>query len=90
LADRAGADALIVVEGNGSTLVARMRGPLMRALAGRGSVYAVWVEALGPRGDVLVTITGSRGRIPLVFAPDELQPPHVARVVRGALDKAAI
>jgi hypothetical protein len=81
---------LVDVGGNVATLVARMRRPLLRALSGRHGVYAVWIEALDPRGDVLVSITGSNGRVPLLFGPDELQPRHVSSVVRNALDRAAL
>jgi hypothetical protein len=66
-----------------------MRAPLLKALSDRRSFYAVRVETLGPRGDVLVSITGSKGRVPLLFGPDELQEGHVSRIVRGALDRAA-
>jgi hypothetical protein len=81
---------LIHVGGDGVSLVARMRGPLLKALAGRRRYYAVRVAALGPRGDVLVTVTGSKGRVPLLFGPGELQPGHISSVVRGALDRAAL
>jgi hypothetical protein len=66
-----------------------MRAPLVKALSGRLCFYAVRVAELGPRGDVLISITGSKGSVPLVFGPDELQEGHVSTVVRGALDRAA-
>ena len=81
---------LVEVGGSGAALVARIRGPVLNALAGRRSFYAVWVEALGPRGEVLVSITGSSGRVPLLFGPHELQPRHVSSVVRRAVDRAAL
>lgn len=81
---------LVHVVGERATLVDRMRGPLLEALGGRRRFYAVRVEALGPGGDVLVSITASKGRVPLLFGPDELQDGHVSRVVRGALDRAAL
>lgn len=82
--------ALVHVTGDRATLVRRMRGPLMNALSERRGFYAVRVEALGPMGDVLVSITGSKGQVPLLFGPDELEPGHVRTVVRGALDRAAL
>jgi hypothetical protein len=82
--------ALIDVRGDGAALVDRLRAPLLEALSGRGCVYTVRVAALGPGGDVLVSITASKGSVPLLFTRDELQPVHVSRVVRGALDRAAL
>jgi len=87
---RADEYGLIHVGGERAALVDRMRGPLLRALSGRRCFYAVRVEALGPGGDVLVSITGSKGSIPLLFGPDELQAGHVSSVVRGAVDRAAL
>ena len=86
---RAGGQDLVDVGGDGAALVDRMRGPLLRALSGRHARYEVRVTALGPRGDVLVTITGPTGRIPLVFGPGELRAAHISRVVRGAVHGAA-
>ena len=87
---RADGQGLVDVVGDGAALVDRMRGPLLRALSGRRAFYAVRVAALGPRGDVLVTITASTGRIPLLFGPDELQAAHISRVVRSAMASAAL
>jgi hypothetical protein len=71
-------------------LVARLRAALMKAMAGRRAYYAVRVERVGPRGDVLVSITGSKGRLPILFAPRELQAAHIASVVESALDEASL
>lgn len=87
---RAGGQGLVDVGGDAAALVDRMRGPLLRALSGRRARYAVRVAALGPRGDVLVTITAPTGRIPLLFGPGELRAAHISRVVRGAVDSAAL
>lgn len=87
---RAGTQGLVHVAGDGAALVDRMREPLVKALSGRGSFYAVRVAALGPGGDVLVSITGSKGRVPLLFHSDELQAGHVSSVVRGALERTAL
>ena len=82
-------DARIEMGGNGA-LVTRMRASLIAAMAGRDSYYAVRVEPVGPGGHVLVSITGSKGRLPLLFGPRELQAAHVSTVVRRALDEAAL
>jgi hypothetical protein len=84
------ASPLIDLGGSGAALVARMRRPVLKALAGRQCFYVVRVEALGPAGDVLVSITGSAGRVLLVFGPGELEPRHVSSVVRRAVDRAAL
>jgi hypothetical protein len=81
---------LVQVGGEGAALVDRMRAPLLKALKGRRSFYAVRVETLGPRGEVLVSITASKGRIPLLFGPHELQGARISRAVRRALDRAAL
>jgi hypothetical protein len=80
---------LVHIRGEGVAVVDRMRAPLLRALSGRRSFYAVRVETLGPGGEILVSITGSKGRIPLLFGADELQAAHISRVVRCALERAA-
>ena len=82
-------EARIEMGGN-RALVSRMRAPLMTAMAGRLRYYAVRIEGVGPGGHVLVSITGSKGRLPLLFGPHELQAAHISRVVRGALDEAAL
>jgi hypothetical protein len=87
---RADGQGLVVVGGDRAALVDSMREPLTSALSGRRVFYDVRVAALGPRGDVLVSITASTGRIPLLFGPGELQAAHVSRVVRRAVDGAAV
>lgn len=87
---RADGRELVHVGGDGAALVDRMRAPLLKALSGRGAFYAVRVNALGPGGAVLVSITASKGRIPLLFGPGELKAAHISQVVRAALDGAAL
>ena len=60
---------------------------MCRALADRHRFYAVHVEALGRMGEVLVTITGSRGRVPLILSPQDLEPGDVFRMVSDTVDK---
>jgi hypothetical protein len=85
-----GGPKLVQVGGESATLVNRLRGPLVQALSERRTWYAVRVEAVGRIGEVLVSITGSKGRLPLLFRHDELEPGHVSTVVRGAVDRFAL
>jgi hypothetical protein len=87
MASWAGGPKLIQVAGENPALVDRLREPLLKALSGRRCCYAVRVEAVGPMGEVLVSITGSRGRIPLLFGRGELDAAHVSKVVEGAVDR---
>ena len=80
---------LIQVAGENAALVDRLREPLLQALSGRRCRYAVRVEAVGPMGEVLVSITGSQGRIPVLFGREELEAAHVSKVVEGAVEKHA-
>jgi hypothetical protein len=65
----------------------RLREPLSRALGNRRSFYRVRVETVGRVGEVLVSIFGHRSRIPLLFAPDELEPGYVHGIVRDTVDR---
>jgi hypothetical protein len=44
---------------------------------------------VGRIGEVLVSILGHRGLIPLLFAPDELDPAYVHGIVRDTVDRSA-
>jgi hypothetical protein len=59
-------------------------------MMGKLAARAARVAMLGPKGDVLVSITGSKGSLPLLFGPDELQGAHISDAVRRALDRAAL
>jgi hypothetical protein len=61
--------------------------PLCRALGGRRRYYSVRVEALGRVGEVLVTITGSKGRLPLILSPQDLEPGDVFRIVSDTVER---
>jgi hypothetical protein len=82
-----GGPKLIQVGGESTALVDRLREPLVQALSGRRTCYAVRVEAVGRVGEVLVSITGSKGRVPLLFRRNELEPGHVSTVVRSVVDR---
>jgi hypothetical protein len=84
----AGAAAgLVQIDGENALVVERLREPLSRALGNRRAFYRVRVETLGRVGEVLVSILGRRGRIPLLFAPDELEPGYVHGIVRDTVDR---
>lgn len=68
----------------------RLQEPLRRALDGRSGFYAVEFAAVGRVGEVLVSVTGSRGRLPLLFGHEELEPGYVSRVVRDAVERYAL
>jgi hypothetical protein len=75
------------ITGKNAPLLDHLRDPLHRALGGRGRFYAVHVEPVGRVGEVLVSITGSRGRLPLLFSPEDLEPGDVFRTVSDTVDK---
>lgn len=75
----------IRVWGEDPALVERLRAPLAGALEGRRQLYVVEVLAVGRVGEILVSINGNEGRLPLLFQSDELDPAHVLRVVRDAV-----
>lgn len=81
---------LLEVRGDSEALVDLLRGPLNKALTGRRSFYDVRVEAVGRVGEVLVSITGSKGRLPLLFGQEELEPGYVSRVVQDAVGRFAL
>jgi len=43
------------------------------------------MDTVGATGQVLICISGSRGRLPLLFRRVELEPGHVTRVVRDGV-----
>lgn len=81
------ASRLVEVHGENALLVERLREPLRRALGGRRAFYSVQVEAINRVGEVLVRATGRRGRLPLLFANDELEPGYVFGVVSHTVDR---
>jgi hypothetical protein len=89
MGSREGGRKLIQVTGESGALVERLRAPLLLALSGRGAFYAVRVDAVGPMGEVIVSVTGSKGRVPILFRREQLEGAHVARVVGSAVDRLA-
>ena len=72
---------LLQIDGENALLVERLRDPLRRALGNRGSFYFVHVDTVGRVGEILVSITGSKGRLPLLLGEEELDAGYVFRVV---------
>jgi len=78
------------ISGNNEGLVTSLEEPVRVALEGRHRWYFVRIDDLGKVGEVLISITGSKGRLPLLFGRGELEPAHVAEVVEDAVDAVAL
>jgi hypothetical protein len=76
---------LVRITGHNQLLVEQLKDPLTRALGDRRSVYLVDVDTVGRVGQVLVSISGLRGCLPLFFQPEELEPGYVFRVVKDTV-----
>jgi len=79
---------LVQVEGQDALLIERLRDPLSRALGNRRTFYSVRIEAVGRVGEVLVSITGSKGRLPLILrGEEELEAAYVFRAVSDTVSR---
>ena len=78
--------SLVEIEGERS-LPDSLVAPLRRALGDRGRYYHVQVDGVGRVGEIMVRITGLKGRLPLLFDKTELDPGYVHHVVRTAVEK---
>ena len=76
---------LIRIEGE-RTLLERFAEPLRRALGGRRADYEVHIDS-GRCGEVLVTILGAKGRLPLTFGQEEFEPGYLGSVVLDTVEK---
>jgi hypothetical protein len=76
---------IVRIGGDDKGLVARLAEPLQRALSGRRSFYAVRIETVGRIGEVLVSIDGTKGRLPLLFRPEDMDAGYVCSVVRDTV-----
>jgi hypothetical protein len=83
-------EGYVEIGGDSEGLVDRLREPLHRALSGRHRFYVVRVDSVGRVGEVLVSITGSKGRLPLLLGREELEPGYVSRVVSDAVQRFAV
>jgi hypothetical protein len=75
----------VKVDGDDLALVARLTEPLQRALADRHSFYAVHIDAMDRVGEVVVSIDGTHGHVPLLFRSEDLEPGYVCRVVKDTV-----
>ena len=73
--------SFVRVGGETAGLVDQLQAPLRQALECRHRFYSVEIDAVGRVGEVLVSITSSRGRLPLLFGRGELEPGYVHRIV---------
>jgi hypothetical protein len=76
---------LVEVGGDDARLVDRLAEPLQKALAGRRSFYAVRIEAVGRVGEVMVSIDGTKGHLPLLFGPEDMDAGYVCSVVKDTV-----
>lgn len=73
--------------GESTPLTKRLQEPVRRALDDRRTCYSVDIEPRARVGEIVVSITGSKGRLPLLFRHEELEPGYVFRVVRDAVTR---
>jgi hypothetical protein len=77
--------AFVEVAGDDIRLVARLAEPLQKALSGRHAFYAVRIESVGRIGEVMVSIDGTRGHLPLLFGPEDMDAGYVCSVVKDTV-----
>jgi len=77
----AGVPTFVEVSSKTGWLIEQLQEPLRRALESRKRFYVVEIDSVGCLGEVMVSITSSRGRLPLIFGREDLQPGYVHRVV---------
>jgi hypothetical protein len=68
-------------------LVDEMQAPIRQALDKRNRVYLVEIDGIGCIGEILVTISSSRGRLPLLFGREDLEPGYVHRIVSDTVER---
>ena len=81
MATCAGMPTYVRVSSRTASLLERLQEPLRHALESRNRFYVVEIDTVGCLGEVLVSITSSRGRLPLLFGRGELEPGYVHRIV---------
>ena len=70
-------------------LVQRVQGALHRALDDRQRLYRVDVAEVGRCGEVLISINGTKGRLPLLLAHEQLEPGPMRDLVRRTVERFA-
>ena len=71
----------------GEEIVAALGDALERALGGRGTSYSVEIDAVGRVGETLVSITGMKGHLPLIFGHGDLEPGYLCSVVQRSVNR---
>jgi hypothetical protein len=75
------------IAGADAGTVALLSEALERALGGRGTAYSVHIDPVGRVGETLVSITGHRGHLPLIFAHGDLEPGYLCSVVQRSVNR---
>ena len=71
-------------------LVERLGAALQEALAPRHRLYAVHLHHLGRRGEVLVSVDGSAGHVPMILRPDQQDPALAAAMVGRLVERLSL
>jgi hypothetical protein len=77
----------VKVEGDDPALLASLSEPLRAALAKRTALYSVRIAAIGHVGEVLVSVDGKNGHVPLLFRTEELEAGYVCSVVLDTVQR---
>jgi hypothetical protein len=77
----------VEVGGDDVRLVARLAEPLRKALAERRSYYAVNIQTVGRVGEVMVSIDGTKGHLPLLFGREDIDAGYVCSVVKDTVQR---
>jgi hypothetical protein len=75
-------EQVVKIGGDDQILVALLSEPLQRALSDRHSLYDVRIETVGRVGEVMVSIDGTNGHLPLLFRPEDMDAGYVCSVVK--------
>jgi hypothetical protein len=81
--------AAVAVEGE-PPLVERLGAAMQDALAPRRRLYVVQLHRLGRRGEVLVSVDGSAGHVPMILRPDQLDPALAAAMVGRLVERLSL
>ena len=83
----AGVPTFVEVTSRTEWLIEQLQEPLRQALESRKRFYAVEIDPIGCLGEVMVSITSSRGRLPLLFGREDLVPGYVHRIVSDTVSR---
>jgi hypothetical protein len=79
----------IVIEGD-EALRDRLGAALRSTLGERRRFYRVAMQSVGRNGEFLVTVSSAKGRLPLLFGTEDVEPGHVATVVMQNVERVAL